>query len=362
MLGGVLALNVERKNFGGHAGLICVRNGTVDVHSGNLLPHSPEHELRFRLDIDYDPHAACPTYEEHIAHTLQGNQKSIDTFDEFAALTLVPDLRFQKALYLVGPGGSGKSTLLKAVEVMHDPDAISVTPLDKIDQERYLTNLARKLVCISFDVQTDKKIFGEGFIRITGGDPVTTRELYKEVEGRVVPTVRFLGSMNPDMPRFIASPDALQRRLIFLPCGRKVARPDPDRFTKIYEERSGILARWVQALRRLYDRGHFDAPQESTDEIAEYLQGQTPFDQFVAERLVADPKASTLVADIVREYNWWAQDMGEAQLSSNTIGAKLRAIGFEGGYTRVGERENQKNARVVRARIARKPVNRDGPY
>jgi hypothetical protein len=61
---------------------------------------------------------------------------------------------------------------------MHDPAAISVTPLDKIDSERYLTDLARKLVCISFDVQTKQKILGEAFIRITGGDPGATRSLY----------------------------------------------------------------------------------------------------------------------------------------------------------------------------------------
>ena len=92
---------------------------------------------------------------------LRGDEKAVALFDEYAALTLVPEMRFQKALYLVGEGGSGKSTLLRPVEMMDDPEAVSVTPIDKLDDERHRTDVARKLVCISFDVQTNKKIFGE---------------------------------------------------------------------------------------------------------------------------------------------------------------------------------------------------------
>ena len=135
------------------------------------------------MGIEYDVNATCPTYEDQVEHTLLGSDAAIGLFDEFAALTLVPDMRFQKALYLIGSAGGGKSTLLRTVETMHDPNAVSATPLDKLDQERYLTNAARKLVCISFDVQTNRKIFGEAFVRITGGDPVVTRKLYQEAEG-----------------------------------------------------------------------------------------------------------------------------------------------------------------------------------
>ncbi|MCB1188752.1 ATP-binding cassette domain-containing protein, partial [bacterium] len=200
-------LNVEKPGFGDHSGRICLLNGTLNVATGELEKHSPDHQLRYRLDIEYDPQATCPTYDEQIRQTLKGDEKAISLFDEFAALTLVPDMRYQKALYLIGPGGSGKSTLLKVIEMMHDPDAVTTTSLTKIEDERHRTELARKLVCITFDVQTNRKVFGETFSRITGGDPITTRRLYEEVQGNVTPTVRFVGSMNPDTPEYIASPD-----------------------------------------------------------------------------------------------------------------------------------------------------------
>lgn len=356
-----LSLNVEKPNFGQYSTKICVKNGTLDIPSGRLEEHSPDHQLRYQLDIEYDHAATCPVYEDQISQTLKGDAQSIALYDEFAALTLVPDMRFQKALYLVGPGGSGKSTLLKTVEMMHDPNAISVTPLDKIDSERYLTNLARKLVCISFDIQTTKKVYGESFIRITGGDPVTTRELYKEVEGLVTPTVRFLGSMNPDMPGFIAAPDALERRLILLPCSGRVQKPDPDRFSALKSERAGILSRWVVALRRLYDRGGFDIPETAMLEVEEYVHQQDAFDLFAAERLVQDKSAKLTVAEITRQFNEWAKNMAASELAAHVIGRKLRRLGFEGGYERINHGDGTTtNVRVVYARMVNSLAVRKG--
>jgi P4 family phage/plasmid primase-like protien len=346
-----LELNVESEEFGNTLGLICTRNGTVDVKTGKLEPHSPDHHLRYRLDFDYDPLARCPVYEEHLKQTLDGNEGSIQLFEEFAAHTLVEEMRFQKALYLMGKGGSGKSTLLRVVEMLHDPRAVSTTPLVKVEEERYLTDLVRKLVCISFDVQTDRKVFGENFIRITGGDPVATRRLYKEVQGRVVPTVRFMGSMNEDMPRFIAAPDAVERRLIILRCGERVATIDRQRGDKLRAELPGILVRMVRALQRLYARDGFDIPEESLLEVEDYVHTQDSFDLFVGEKLVRDPRARTSIATIAREYNWWAEQMGAEHLKVNVIGRKLRRAGFEGSFARMPVGDGTQNQRIVHARI-----------
>jgi hypothetical protein len=193
-----LELNTESTAFGRASGgfMIGLSNGTFDVRRGVLVEHAPEHELRYRLDFAFDPAVQCPNYEGQLEQTFKGNRQAMELFDEFCGLTLVPDMKFQKALYLIGAAGSGKSTLLRVLESMHDTEAVAVTALDRLDSERYLTDLALKLVCISFDVQTKEAIFGEAFMRITGGDPVTIRKLFKEVQGRVVPTVRLVGSMN----------------------------------------------------------------------------------------------------------------------------------------------------------------------
>ena len=343
-------LEVYREQFGEYSALICCLNGTINVRTGELLEFSPDHELRYQLNIQFDPNAECPTYLEQIRETFLDDEKAINTFEEFAALSLFPEMGFQKALYLLGVAGSGKSTLLKVVEAMHNPDAVSVTPLDKIDNERYLTDLARKLVCISFDIQTTRRVFGEAFVRITGGDLVTTRKLYAEVEGRVLPTVRFMGSMNLDMPRSIAAPDALVRRLIMLECGPKVENPDRGRTEKILAERPGILVRWVRAAARLLERGCFDPPSSSYELVDDYVNTQDPVQVFTQEHLEQDVNGQIPVNEILIAYNEWADVSNEKQLSANVLGKKLRAYGYAGDYATLNFGGDRKTIRIVRAR------------
>jgi P4 family phage/plasmid primase-like protien len=348
-----LSLDVEQDDFGIRTGLICVENGTVDIRTGELLPHTPDHQLRFKLGIAYDADAICPVYDAHVRQTLRDDEEAAALFDEFAGLTLVPDLRYQKALYLIGPGGSGKSTLLAMLEAMHDPRAISVTPLDRIDDERYRTDLAKKLVVLSSDIQTRRKVFGETFIRITGGDAVAIRKLYAEVDGFVRPTARFIGSMNLDMPPYIGAPDALERRLIFLPTCGKVVQPDPQRREKLLAERPGILARWITAYRRLTERGHFQIPQASLDEVTAYLHAHQPFDVFFGEELILEPGADTPVAAVGKAFNDWAEKHGERPLTTNVVGLKLRRLGVKGDFGKRREGGVEVTVRTVGVRFRR---------
>ena len=246
---------------------------------------------------------------------------------------------------IAAPGGKGDIVAAGMIDGVH------TTADTVIFSIRVPAELARKLVCITFDVQTNRKVFGETFSRITGGDPITTRRLYEEVQGNVTPTVRFVGSMNPDTPEYIASPDALERRLIFLPCGAKITDPDPDRFAKLKAERPGILVRWQHALQRLYQRGHFDIPDAAKAEVEEYIHNQEAFDLFAAERLVADANAATPVAEITRDFNYWVDQAGATHLSPQVVGRKLRRLGFQCVSQRVERDGRSINTRVVRARI-----------
>jgi phage/plasmid-associated DNA primase len=257
-------------------------------------------------------------------------------------------MSFQKAVYLIGPAGSGKSTLLRCIEFMHDPHAVSVTSLSRLEDERYRNEVARKLVCISHDTQTRRSIFDETFTQITGGDPINVRPLYLEVE-TVIPTVRFIGSMNLDVPSSLAATDALERRLIFLRCGEKPKQVDTKRLDKLRHERSGILARYVKALKRLLERGHFLPPIESQEDVAEYLHDQDPFETFAAECLIKDSNKLPITV-VTSQFNEWAKDFGARRLGLSPVGRKLRALGYKGGTMR-SQGGKGPNQRFVYARI-----------
>lgn len=346
-----LGLRTLRPEFGSYGNHICCQNGTVDVTTGALIEWSPDHELRYQLDFDYDPEAECPTYVDQLNRTIVDDERARETFDEFAGLTLVPEMKYQKALYLMGPAGSGKSALLGVMNSLHSPEAVTVTPLDQIDDQRYLTQLVGKLVVISYDIQTDKKVFGEAFIRITGGDPVTTRRLYAEVGVEARPTARFIGSMNPDLPKFKGDPFALARRLMMIPCQGRITNPDPERPKMLLAERSGILNRWIHALQRLSKRGKFDPPDGSIWEVHDYVHYQDPVMAFIHDRLEASEDSYLTVRDILPEYNEWAALGNERPISEIVLGKKLKAAGqVQEMVSLPSEGGDKKTTRVYRVR------------
>jgi P4 family phage/plasmid primase-like protien len=336
--------------------LVCCRNGTVNILTGELNSHAPEHYLRYKVDIDYIEDATCEHYDSHVRRTFMEDEKAIALWDEFCGYSFVASNKFQKALYLLGEGGSGKSTLFSVLASLHDPAAVSYTPLTKIDNERHITDIADKLLCISSDIQPkdNARAYGEAFVRITGSDPVTTRRLYQEVKGNVKATVRFTGSMNRMPPKFISAPDALKRRLIFLPCGSKIHQPDPDFGEKLMAERAGILTRWIKAYQRLEARGHFDIPESSLKLVDEYLGSQHPVQMFMEEKLIVDPNADTPISKIYACFREWVEKNGEMKIGKSEFGRKLQEFGLKQRFKKLKQEpplNTLVNTRVYNAQI-----------
>ena len=163
------------------------------------------------------------------------------------------------------------------------------------------------------------------------------------------------------MPTFIASPDALERRLILLPCGEKIAQPDRQHYNKLKAERSGILNRWIVALQRLRERGDFDLPETSMLEVTDYTSMQDSMTLFVSEWLIADADAETPIDELLNCYNSWARSKHLSEIGAITFGKRLKGAGIK--QTTVhpitdGVRSTQ---RVYRVRLRRQDGKLEHP-
>ena len=63
--------------------LVCLQNGTFNLRTGELQPHSPDDRLITQLPFDYDPEAQCPLYERVVRETLlrRGEDGEVDGGD-----------------------------------------------------------------------------------------------------------------------------------------------------------------------------------------------------------------------------------------------------------------------------------------
>lgn len=308
---------------------ICLSNGTLNLRTGMLEAHDPCHELRYRIPVAWNPSAMCATYDSVLDFTFAGDPKAIATWEEFAALTLVDDMSFQKLLFLKGPGGNGKGTLSKVLRMLHDPDNIGSVAVTDLENERKRTSLVGKLVNISGE-QSRLNLLSDTYLKkITGEDPIDVRRLYGEVDNNVYLSARFIEMVN-EMPATSDTSRALERRMIILSCPNKVTKPDPTLDAKLRADLPGILRRCVAALANLYERGSFDPPQSSIQEVTEYLRDNDPVAGWLEDRCEECGEDEAVpVGDLYADFRGWCDMMGFRQpYTAIYFGRKLAASGF----------------------------------
>ncbi len=315
---------------------ICLLNGTINLRTGELEQHNYEHELLHKLNFNWDDESKCPMYNKIINETFDNDEKSINVWDEFCALSLIDDMSFQRLLFLKGAGGNGKGTLSRVLMAMHDPQAVGSVGITDLNNERKRTSLVGKLINISGE-QSRLNLVSDTYLKkITGGDPIDVRQLYQETQNNVNLSVRFVELVN-EMPATSDSSHALKRRIIILNCPNKVKTPDLNLDAKLYEERSGILIRWIKSLKRLYNRKDFDEPKSSIDEVNRYMLENDSV-QYWMSQCLEDCEKGTHSKELYASYLDWAKTNGYKHYFPEVQwGRRLVSLGYPVKIKRIGK-------------------------
>jgi phage/plasmid-associated DNA primase len=70
---------IEMHRFDRDLMLFNVQNGTINLHTGELRPHSRENFITNVSPVIYDPKAECPLWLEFLNTVTAGNQASVPT-------------------------------------------------------------------------------------------------------------------------------------------------------------------------------------------------------------------------------------------------------------------------------------------
>lgn len=332
----VMATLLDDPDFGAKSVTkVCLQNGTIDVMTGKMEQHDPDHQCIHQMDFDWDGEALCPVYDKFIDWMFKGGEKEIAAWDEFAGLSLVPEHKYQKMMYLLGPGANGKSTLAYLVMSVHPDSAVSTVPITSLDDERHRTSLVGAYLNVSTEQSRLNTVADAVFKQIVGGDPVSIRLLFQEVQNKVVLPARLLCLAN-ELPATNDSSFAMRRRMIILDCPNIISDEDkdPDLIDKLKAERPAILRRWIEAFRRLRERGKFDEPESSAQAVESYLRENDSVAQWMDMKTVPQPAADVAtwpsLEDTYMEYQEYAKTMGYRNPYTMPIfKAKLKNLGVK---------------------------------
>jgi len=325
--------------------LLNCRNGTVDLRTGKLQPHDRGQMITKIIDVDYDPSATCPLWEQFIFDIMGGNQTLVNFLQRAVGYSLTGDMSEQVFFILYGIGANGKSTFLNTLRELLAEYAIETSPETFAVKDRgsYTGDIA-DLKGVRFVVTTEfaqGKSLNEVVVKqLTGGDTIRARRLYQD-EFEFKPTFKIWMAAN-NKPRIRESANAIWRRIRLIPfleqfCDISQAEYNPDAkladpqlAAKLKAEQAGIL-RWAVDGCLMWQKEGLGLPMEVREANAKYRAEMDFLSDFLAECCIVTPEARVTTQELFRAYLYYCDRTGDKPVGKRTFNTMMRERGFHDG-------------------------------
>lgn len=317
--------------------LVTVGNGVLDLRTLELGTFDPRHMLTKQLAADYDPAATAPRFQAFMEQVLPS--PAVRDYVQRALGYSLTGENSERAMFLVhGQKGTGKSQFLTIFESLFgDLGGTAEASTFEVTRSEATNNLhslrGRRFVSISETANT--ATLDEVLVkRVTGGDNVTTRELYQK---NITWRPKFAIWMATNFPPKMDSDDgAIWDRYKPIHFGQQFTGPEVVRNLgrQIFEaEASGILNWVLEGLRAYRERG-LGEPTEVTEAVAAHQLESDNVAQFLLDAvdeglLVRDPKEQVKSSTLFAIYDAWCTRQRLRGYGQKRFSNRMRALEFE---------------------------------
>lgn len=309
--------------------LINCRNGMVEWRTGLVQAHDPALRSTYQVPHVYDPLAECPAFERFLDQVFLGDEALVEFVWEVLGYLLLPGNPLHKMVLLWGPKGrNGKGTLLRVVTALLGAENVSALSLDDIAKDKFrVAELYGKTANIGADIDStwiERTAVLKG---LTGGDEMAADRKYGQPFS-FTPWAVPVFSAN-ELFGVNDSSDAFFARWLVVPFKTTFKdREDVMLSDRLRDEGElrGVLAKAVDALARLMERGRFDPPEAVLDAQAEMAKAGDSVRRWLDDYCdLADPGAWTQASALWTAYQM--SDDGDAKLGRNKFYRRLGQIG-----------------------------------
>lgn len=327
----ILPQNLDRNKS-----VIGVKNGIVDLKTGELLPHDREAYLTKQCPIVYDPAAPAPKlWLQFLNDIFGGDPYMLEYIQKCVGYSLSGSTSEQCAFFLFGTGRNGKSTFLEIVRgILGDyatniqPQTIMVNPKSGNAPSSDIARLKGARLVTSVEPNEGMRL-DEGLLKqLTGDDVVTARKMFAE-EFEFKPEFKLWMATN-HKPLIRGTDTGIWRRIHLIPFEVQIPSDKVDKKLKykLAKEADGILKWAVQGCLKWQNDG-LRMPQKVLDAVREYQHEMDVVSAFLDACCVTgegETKASKLYA----VYASWADENNEYKMSSTKFGTELMRKDFIG--------------------------------
>jgi len=305
----------------------------VDLRSGKLLPHSPDHMSYVQVSVPYEPGMATPVYDAWLRQGLRQEgaldadvEALVADIEETAGTMLDPSRTPSKALFLFGPSRSGKSTFLRLLRAVAGARNTSAVTLHSLATDQFAAaNLYGKMLNVAADLSNKHVEDLSLFKMITGEDVVQANRKYgNQFEFTNQCLVAFSANELPTVSE--ASRAYAERMKPFHFPNSFAGREDKTIEAKLMSELPGILARWVKAYGRFLARGSYRSTDAATqqnfeaksDRVVQFFQDMCTLTESAYGQKMTTAEA-TGRRDVAIAFNAWAERNGGSKMGERAF-------------------------------------------
>lgn len=305
-----------------------VRNGTLDLATCELRPHSREDYNHLMIDVDYSADARAPKFEAFLAR-IQPDPEVRAFLLRAVGYSLTGRTNEQKLILGHGTGSNGKTTL---IEIMHDlfgayatflpAEALVQSRGDRIPNDIARLKGARFVSVMEFD---DSAPLNERLVKqLTGGDTISARFMRGEFfDFRPQCTIWVSTNHHPIIR---GADDGIWRRFLLVPFPVKIPAEEID--SKLREtirdtELPGILRLAVEGARD-WNRIGLNPPASILAATEGYRRASDVLGSFLGEQCLVGVGESVTKGLLYEAYKGWCEEGGLHPATKISFGRMLK--------------------------------------
>ena len=177
-----LGVSIDADRLDADPWLLNLRNGTLDLHSGELRPHNPGDLITKIAPVTFDPSALCPTWDSFIA-TVLPDPALMAYICRIVGYSMTGKVSEQALFFTYGTGANGKTTMLNALLHILGDYATQASTDVITSGDSHPTGVARlqgARMVVASELDEGRRLAEATVKSLTGGDRIAARLMHRD--------------------------------------------------------------------------------------------------------------------------------------------------------------------------------------